>query len=112
MKNPAASIQAKLLNLSRREKKDFMLISRLYMQEGILRRIGQSKYTEAFYLKGGLLLYSISGFTSRPTMDIDLLGLNIPNDSEQLKAILSEILTIPLEDGLSFDTDSMTFQEI
>ena len=40
MKKNAASIQATLLNLSRKEKKDFVLISRLYMQEGILRRIG------------------------------------------------------------------------
>ncbi len=36
MKDQVASIRAKLLNLSRNEKKDFVMISRLYMQEGLL----------------------------------------------------------------------------
>ncbi|MDA3957721.1 MAG: nucleotidyl transferase AbiEii/AbiGii toxin family protein [Oceanispirochaeta sp.] len=82
------------------------------MQEGILRRIGHSKYAESFCLKGGLLLYTLSGFKSRPTLDIDLLGLNIPSDAVSIQIILSKILSIPIEDGLSFDTQSMSLQEI
>ena len=106
------SIRERLRNLSRKEKKDFTLMSRLYMQEGALRRIGQSKYTDCFCLKGGLLLYAISGFTSRPTKDIDLLGMNTPRDADQLRSRFSEIFAIPLQDGLLFDTGSMSFQEI
>lgn len=45
-------------------------------------------------------------------MDIDLLGLNIPNDSDQLQDILAEILSIQIDDGLFFDTQSMNLQEI
>ena len=112
MKNIAASVQARLRNLARQEKKDFVLISRLYMQEGILRRIGSSKYADSFCLKGGLLLYSISGFTSRPTMDLDLLGMNIPGDEEQFRNIISDILSIDMDDGLIFDIETMVFQEI
>ena len=73
MKNITASIQAKLKNYSRENRLDFVLVSRLYMQEGLLRRISLSSYIDNFYLKGGLLLYSLSKFTSRPTQDIDLL---------------------------------------
>lgn len=112
MKNIAASVQARLRNLARKEKKDFVLISRLYMQERILHRIGSSKYADSFCLKGGLLLYSISGFTSRPTMDLDLLGMNIPGDEEQYSTIISDILSIEIDDGLSFDIDTMVFQGI
>ena len=100
MKNLQASIQAKLRNLANAEGKDFVLVSRLYMQEGVLRRISLSMFAESFCLKGGLLLYSISGFTSRPTQDIDLLGSNIPRKEEQIKDIMEEILLIQVDDGL------------
>ncbi len=66
MKNSIAPIQAKLRNVARFEGKDFVLVSRLYMQEGVLRRIRLSDYADSFCLKGGLLLYSLSGF-KRPT---------------------------------------------
>jgi len=112
MNNIADSVKARLRNLARKEKKDYVLITRLYMQEGILRRIGTSEYSESFCLKGGLLLYSISGFTSRPTMDLDLLGLNIPRGENQFRSILTEILSINSEDGLIFDIDSLNLQEI
>ena len=82
------------------------------MQEGILRRIGISKYSESFYLKGGLLLYSISGFTSRPTMDLDLLGINIPRGEDKFRSILTEILSIETADGLVFDINSLNIKEI
>ncbi len=73
MKDIAASIQARLKNFSQKTGLDFVLTLRLYMQEGLLRRISLSSYNHSFYLKGGLLLLSISGFTGRPTQDIDLL---------------------------------------
>ena len=92
MKNLVPSIQARLRNIAKSERKDFVLVSRLYMQEGILRRIGSSKYAESFYQKGGLLLFSLSGFKSRPTMDIDLLGSNIPTTEDQIRNIFTEIL--------------------
>ncbi|AHC15639.1 nucleotidyl transferase AbiEii/AbiGii toxin family protein [Salinispira pacifica] len=112
MNNITDSVKARLRNLARKEKKDYVLITRLYMQEGILRRIGKSKYSESFCLKGGLLLYSISGFTSRPTMDLDLLGINIPSGEDKFRSILTEILSIEAADGLVFDTDSLKLQEI
>ena len=112
MKNLQASIQAKLRNLANAEGKDFVLVSRLYMQEGVLRRISLSMFAESFCLKGGLLLYSISGFTSRPTQDIDLLGSNIPRKEEQIKDIMEEILLIQVDDGLVFTTNTMILREI
>lgn len=112
MNNIADSAKARLRNLARKEKKDYVLITRLYMQEGILRRIGISQYSESFCLKGGLLLYSISGFTSRPTMDLDLLGINIPRREDKFRTILTEILSIETADGLVFDIETLKFQEI
>lgn len=112
MKNLQASIQAKLLNLAKAEGKDFVLVSRLYMQEGVLRRISLSRFAESFYLKGGLLLYTISGFTSRPTQDIDLLGSNIPCEEDNIKDIMKKILLIQVDDGLIFKTGKMVLRKI
>lgn len=112
MKNQIASIQARLRNISRAERKDFVLVTRLYMQEGLLRRIGMSEYSDSFLLKGGLLLFSLSGFKGRPTKDIDLLGLNIPGNETQLLTIFDKILSIPVEDGLSFATATMILDGI
>lgn len=111
MKDLAASIRVKLQNLARSEKKDFALVSRLYMQEGVLRRIGSSEFVESFYLKGGLLLYSLSGFKSRPTMDIDLLGSRVPREDDKFRIVLSVILSQPTDDGLNFDIDKMSLEE-
>jgi len=112
LKNQKASIHAKLLNLSRELRLDFVIVSRLYMQEGVLRRISASQYSSSFFLKGGLLLYSLTGFTSRPTQDIDFLGLNIPGEEAKLIKILQEILSYDPEDGLTFLTDSITLNSI
>jgi hypothetical protein len=112
MRNEIASIQARLKNFAKKAGLDFVLTSRLYMQEGLLRRISQSEYYNSFYLKGGLLLFSISGFTSRPTQDIDLLGVRISNQDEHIRNIIAEILSIDADDGLIFKTESIELSTI
>lgn len=112
MKDKVASIQARLKNFSRKAGLDFVLTLRLYMQEGLLRRISHSAYNHSFCLKGGLLLLSISGFTGRPTQDIDLLGTHIPGDDEFLRKIMTDILTNEITDGLLFKTETIKFEDI
>ena len=112
MKDVVASIQARLNNFSRNAGLDSMLTLRLYMQEGLLRRISRSAYNKSFYLKGGLLLLSISGFTGRPTQDIDLLGTQIPGDDEYLRKIMTDILANDVNDGLLFNTETIRFEGI
>ena len=46
-------------------------------------------------LKGGLFLYSLTGFDSRVTVDVDFLLRQIPNTPEQLKSLLEEIIAVP-----------------
>lgn len=52
----------------------------------------KSKYFENLVLKGGLLIYSLTNFESRATVDVDFLLRNMPNTPEQLKPILEEIV--------------------
>ena len=87
MKNLIASIQFQLKQLANQERRSYQLILTRYFQERLLYRIFLSDYKAHFCLKGGALLYALERETSRPTMDIDLLGLQISNNLAQFKQI-------------------------
>ncbi len=61
MKNIAASIRARLLNMARKEQVPFQRILTLYKQEGLLHRIVSTRHSQDIVLKGGLLFYQLQG---------------------------------------------------
>jgi predicted nucleotidyltransferase component of viral defense system len=89
-----ASVIARLKNKARREKLQLQLLLNLFCQEEFLRRIGKSRFSDNFILKGGFLLYTLSGFKSRPTMDADYLLKNQSNDIGNIEEIILEITSI------------------
>jgi len=112
-KNYAKSIRAKLLNIARKEKSNYQVLVIRYLYERLLYRLSVSKFREKFCLKGGALLYAFEQEFSRPTLDIDLLGVKIKNDETVLKQIFIEIMNIPCEsDGVVFDTYSIKTENI
>jgi hypothetical protein len=42
----------------------------------------------------------------RPTRDIDLAGLHLANDAEQIKTLVCEVAALRIADGLAFDTSA------
>jgi hypothetical protein len=42
----------------------------------------------------------------RPTRDIDLAGLHLANDAEQIKTRVCEVAALRIADGLAFDTSA------
>jgi predicted nucleotidyltransferase component of viral defense system len=111
-KNIAESVKVRLLNYSRKNSIEFNSVLLQYAQERFLYRISKSKYAENFILKGALLFraYDISRF--RPTKDIDFLGQYITNDIHSIKTIIKEISKLRFDDGLSFDPESISAEEI
>lgn len=107
MKDIAASIRARLLNIARREQVPFQRILTLYKQEGLLHRIVSTRHSEDIVLKGGLLFYQLQGFIARPTKDIDLLGLQKSDSEALLLNVLTEACSINIGDGLQFDSASI-----
>ena len=95
MADVAASVLARLKNKSIESGRSYQLCLQLFCQEEFLRRLEKSKYAENLVLKGGLFLYSLTGFDSRVTVDVDFLLLQIPNTPEQLKSLLEEIIAVP-----------------
>lgn len=74
-----------------------------FMFERILERISLSNYQDNFILKGGLLLSAMFGVDNRTTKDMDtsITGINL--DKVKLLPILNEILSIDLNDNVSFE---------
>ncbi|MCL2121276.1 MAG: nucleotidyl transferase AbiEii/AbiGii toxin family protein, partial [Clostridiales bacterium] len=53
------------------------------------------KYVDNLVLKGGLLIYTLTNFESRATIDVDFLLRQLPNSVADIKIIIDEILAIP-----------------
>ncbi len=92
MADAAMSVLARLKNKAKENGRSYQLCLQLFCQEEFLRRLEKSKYAENLVLKGGLFIYSITGFDSRVTVDVDFLLRRLPNTPEHLKGILEEII--------------------
>lgn len=108
MKNSIESLKARLRNVSNREGIDYQLILTRYFHERFLFRLSISGYKDNFMLKGGNLLYAIEGLSSRPTMDIDFLGVHLSSSIEEIKNKFVEICKIDYPiDAVNFEADSI-----
>lgn len=105
MRNLAASVRARLLNLARAQGEEFHRVAVRFAQERLLYRLGISPHRERFVLKGAMLLLAL-GQTLRPTKDLDLLGFG-SDDGEELTAVFGEIMTLEGKDGIRFDPQSL-----
>lgn len=104
MADNAASVLARLKNKANESGRSYQLCLQLFCQEEFLRRLEASKYADNFVLKGGLFIYSLTGFDSRVTVDVGFLLRKISNTPEQLKLVIEEIIQIPSEnDYVSFE---------
>jgi predicted nucleotidyltransferase component of viral defense system len=112
IKDIAASVRAKLFNLSKAQKTEFDSVLLQYFQERLLYRLSISPYKDNFILKGALLFLSLDMPRTRPTKDIDFLGVSTENSPQSIKKIFSEIAAIPEDDGVIFDPRSISAQKI
>ena len=110
-KNTAASVRARLLNLSRARNVEFQLLLSEFAIERLLYRLGISSHAERFVLKGAMLFRLWPGAPYRATWDLDLLGRGTHGLAE-VTAVIKEFAGIRAEDGLVFDVASVVGDEI
>lgn len=106
MADTAASVLARLKNKGKETGRSYQLCLQLFCQEEFLRHLEKSQYAENLVLKGGLFIYSITGFDSRVTVDVDFLLRKVLNTPEKLKKVLEEIIATPT--GNDFVTFEIT----
>lgn len=105
--NIAASVKQRLLNKARQEGRAFDVLLVRFALERLLYRLSLSQYRDRYVLKGGMLVTLWLEGGARETRDADFLGFG-EADEETLKQIFAEIMAVPAEDGLIFDTDALT----
>ncbi len=98
----ARQLKALIRNLSKKKSADAQILMRNYMMERFLERISLSEYKNQFILKGGMLVAAMVGLDARATMDLDatIKGTNVSVGDVEM--IISKIISIPLDDGVSF----------
>jgi predicted nucleotidyltransferase component of viral defense system len=107
----AASVRARLLDVSRRRGVEFQLVLSDFAIERLLYRIGVSSHAERLVLKGATLLKLWSVDRHRATWDLDLLGRGA-NTVAAVVAILRDLCAIDGGDAIVFDPESIAAEEI
>lgn len=110
-KDLAASVRARLLKIAKSEGSDFNQLLVRYALERFLYRLSQSPHADRFLLKGALLFTLWYDMPHRPTRDADLLGFG-PSDLQSISQTFREIASITVDDGISFDPESVTADDI
>jgi len=75
VRNMGASVRGRLLNIARERNQPFELVLTRYVLERLLYRLTTTQHRDRFVLKGAMLLTAWFNNPSRPTRDVDLLGL-------------------------------------
>lgn len=99
-----------LQQLARSQGRNTQQFFELYIHERFLARLAESSFAERFVLKGGMLLAVLD--VRRATRDADMLVRGLANDEESLRAVVRDILAVPMEDGVSFDPASISITSI
>ncbi|HAF85475.1 MAG TPA: nucleotidyl transferase AbiEii/AbiGii toxin family protein [Sphaerochaeta sp.] len=107
--NIVESTKAKLKNRALKNNRSYNEVITVYGLERMLYRLSISHYKEHFVLKGGILLYALfEGNYMRGTADVDFLGHNISNTTDEMKTVFKEVFSIECpKDGIRFDLDSL-----
>jgi predicted nucleotidyltransferase component of viral defense system len=112
MKNTAASVRNRLLELARQRGEDFQLILTRYGLERLLYRLCQSEYRDRFVLKGALLFSLWDNQAHRPTRDVDFLGFG-DSGEDAVRDIFRALCNTPVDDdGLVLHADSVRVDPI
>lgn len=109
--NLESSIQARLLNYSRVNKREYGQVLTMFALERLLYRLGQSKHSENFLLKGALLFDLWFDVPLRPTRDIDLLGFGLA-ELPHVVGVFEDLCRLKVSDGMDYKTESIQADEI
>lgn len=109
----ADSVKARLKQYAQQNGYTFQEMLVYYGLERTIYRLSVSEYAEHFVLKGGIFLYAVfTGKYERATTDIDFLARSISNSKDKMKSVFQKILSSEYDDGLKYDTDSVTVEDI
>ncbi|WP_329057410.1 nucleotidyl transferase AbiEii/AbiGii toxin family protein [Amycolatopsis sp. NBC_01480] len=81
-----------------------------HVLESFLDRLTRTPHAEDFVLKGGILLAAYG--VRRPTKDVDANAVTAEVSTAHLSTVVRDIAAVDAPDGVVFDVDTITVQEI
>ena len=112
LKNPAASIRARLFNHAKATGASFENVLTRYAIERLLYRLSQTGAAERYVLKGAMLFVTWPEHAFRPTGDLDLLGEGDPGP-DAIAALFARICHVEVpEDGVVFDPETLKIEAV
>ncbi len=113
IRDMAASVKQRLLNLAKKQGEDFGFLLGRFAVERFLFRLSESEHAKDFVLKGAMLFHLRSmKVPHRPTRDLDLLGTGMP-DIARTEAVFQNVCQAPVpDDGLTFLGDRVKGERI
>lgn len=112
VKNPAASVRARLLQHAKQHGDDYQRVLTRYAIERLLYRLSRTDATERYVLKGAMLFVTWPEHVFRPTGDLDLLGQGDP-DPFVIADLFTRICQVEApEDGIVFDPATLKVEPV
>lgn len=107
LKNPAASVRARLLNHSREHSDNHERVLTRYAIERLLYRLSLTEEARRYVLKGAMLFVAWPQQIFRPTGDLDFLGYG-NSEPEAVTELFTRICLVEVpEDGIVFDPSTL-----
>ncbi len=112
IKDPAASVRARLLDHAKRHGDDYQRVLTRYAIERLLFRLSQTEASERYVLKGAMLFVTWPEHVYRPTGDLDLLGHGDP-DPVAITELFTRICQVEApDDGIVFDPATLRVEPV
>jgi len=108
MIHTSRQLKALVRNMSKGDSTKAQIIFRNYVMERFLERLSISSYRNNLILKGGVLVAAIVGLSNRSTLDMDATIKNLSLSEVSAKKMVEDITNIQIEDGMTFETKSVT----
>lgn len=105
--NVGKAMAARIKSLAKETKADARILLTRFAQERFLCRFQSGPNKDRFVLKGGMLFMCKDEGSNRPTEDIDLHDMDA-RDLETITAAVVEAASMDLDDGVTFDLDSLS----
>ncbi|MCR5106349.1 MAG: nucleotidyl transferase AbiEii/AbiGii toxin family protein [Eubacterium sp.] len=105
--NNAMQLKALIKNMAKEKNIAAQLVLQNYMLERFLERVSLSDYKDKYIIKGGFLISSMVGLSSRATMDMDATIKGYPVNEDSIRKMIDDIIVVHIDDDISFELKSV-----
>ena len=105
--NNAMQLKALIKNMAKEKNIADQLVLQNYMLERFLERVSVSDYKDKYIIKGGFLISSMVGLSSRATMDMDATIKGYPVNEDSIRKMIEDIIAVHIDDDISFELKSV-----